>query len=207
MKATGVFLLTLCCCSVASAEDAERRYGKPLATGEFQGSRGDAPDKYLAYTSTTIRYNIRYRHQSNGRTVSAWLSAADVYAVFLPKDSWWDAPSDNRSLLDHEQGHFDITQAIALEFQLDVQRQLARGKAMLVTARDVETATAALQAKFAKLKDSYEQRMQAEHARYDRVTDNGIAPRPQAAERRRQREAIRRAQSELESFQRKRARS
>lgn len=204
MRATFTLFAALFACSVVSADEIERKYGKPLATGEFRGARGDVPDKYLAYTATSIRYKIRYQHQSNGRTTSAWLSAADIYAVFLPNDSWWDAPPDNRSLLQHEQGHFDITEAIALEFQLDVARQLARGKAMKVSAKDVKTATDALVANFAKLQQSYDRRLKAEHLRYDRVTDNGTSPRAQVAARSRQLELLKQRQREMKEFESKR---
>ena len=188
--------------SAAHAEESERRHAsRPLAVREFQGDRGDAPERFLAYTETQLRYSIRYQHQSDGRTTSAWLSSAEIYAVFLPELSWWDTERGNRKLLAHEQGHFDITEALALEFQLEIAKQIATGKALLVTAKDAKTATDALQAKFAAMQQRYESRLAKEQKRYDRVTSFGTNITEQVAERLRQLESLRklsRALKELE---------
>jgi len=189
-------------CEFATAAEsqpvAERRHeSKPLSVREFQGERGEAPERFLAYTETALRYKIHFSHQSNGRTVSAWLTSAEIYAVFLPADSWWDEARDNRKLLDHEQGHFDITEVLALEFQLEINKLLARSKALQVTAKDAEQATAALQAKFGTLQKDYERRLKQEQECYDDTTRYGTKPTQQAAERRRQLETLRRLTKEM----------
>ena len=183
----------------AIADEPKPRLHKqgPLRVEEFQGKRRGQPNYFRAYTETTLYYSYRSRLRTVDGKTTAWLTSAHIYAAFLPKQSWWDDDRDNRRLLGHEQGHFDITEGIALEAQLEFAQQFADGKPLKATAPTEKEAEAALEVKFKKILAEFDKRLEREQARYDRVTSFGTNADEQATERRRQLETLRRLNQEL----------
>ena len=192
-------VIVILAAGIAIGDEPRARLHKqgPLRVEEFHGKRRGEPDEFRAYTETMLRYNYRSRLRTVDGTTTAWLTKVEVYATFLPKQSWWDDERDNRRLLDHEQGHFDITESIAMEAQLEFAKQLASGKTLTVTAATEKAAEAALAEKFKKTLAAFDKRVAREHIRYDRVTNYSTNVNEQAAERRRQLETLRRLSQEL----------
>ncbi len=142
----------------------------------------------LGLADTDIRFQLEYHYTTNADGVEAKLIAIDIYAAFATDKSW--LARRNASALDHEQGHFDITQVFALEAQLAMKKQLADGKTLVGRGEDVAAAFADLQNKVAEhLKPVYDRTAVAQ-SQYDQQTDNGAHPANQAAHRKRQIELL-----------------
>lgn len=174
----------------AEEPPAERRYNSgPLTVTDFQA---EVPDplpklgrlKQYAYADTDIRFQMSYRYRTKAEGVEATLTDVDIYAVFL-SDSSWMAPR-GESTLDHEQGHFDITQMYALDALLQIKGRLNDGKSLVGRGEDVKSAAADLNNKLREVLKPLHDRVASAHKEYDRDTRHGVAKAHQAEYRKQQ---------------------
>lgn len=177
----------------------ERRWDAgPLTADDFQAPVPDPLPKLgrvrqHALTQTSVRFRTKYnyitfRGKNGGDEVQATLTDIDIYAVFL-RDKSWLSPG-GRKLLDHEQGHFDITQLHALKARLSMQQQLSEGKAPLGIGGDLAAAVEDLNRQIDEsLRPVYE-RIDVAQQQYDRDTLHGTRAANQRAHRKRHLEVL-----------------
>jgi len=198
-------LLTICAASLADDKPREdlRPYGDgPLTTDDY---RAKVPDslprrngaRLLAYTWTRIVYEYRYDASSRGGEVTATLSEFEVTAS-VDRAASWNARPEDRRLLDHEQGHFDLAQIAALQMLVAVERMRREGKLLAAEGRTKAEAANRLRLKIAEFVKKHETAAAEEHREYDRFTNYGLVGSAQAEARKSQREAIEKLAKELE---------
>ena len=140
---------------------------------------------------TRVMLNYEYDSKLEGDQFRTRLSAIEAYAVFLPKDSWWRAQK-SESLLDHEQGHFDIAELAARRLQHAFNKTLQAG-----IGSTQQDAIRAMEAKLSKILQLVNEQAVNENAEYDRITSHGSNRRAQIEQRRIQRLSLRRLEKEL----------
>src|SRR5262245_29424211 len=87
-----------------------RRYDQgPMTAEDFAAEVPADRGPRQASTYSRIRYNFQYRGTISGKTTRIMATQIESFAVLMPAKSWNAAPMD-AALLDHEQGHFDLTQ-------------------------------------------------------------------------------------------------
>lgn len=171
-----------------------RRYREgPLRLEDFRGRKPDraAGDKPVpdALTATDINYTYSYKYETKGNKTSVWLSEFDIYATIDRSRSWNSLPED-RELLDHEQGHFDITHAIALSTKLKLRKKIKEGRALNTSGSSVNDALGKLDRKLKESIGTVSSKIQDVHDTYDRVTQHGLQKVSQRLQRKQQLEEI-----------------
>lgn len=179
-----------------NAKEAEstRRYGDgPLTAEDFVG---DVPELRII-NGITMRSNVftdvRYTYQCDGRNLpngkfEVRLTQAEVFAIVDRRKSWNAAPED-AALMDHEQGHFDISALTAARLQARFDR-LIKDKSLRVMGADRAAALQEMEKKVAAQMDELRQTWRDEQATYDRETVHGADFRKQAEFRRQHREML-----------------
>ncbi len=170
--------------STSLAQDSSKDYRPynqgPLTAADFRGK----PDsnQFEAYTCCSIQYNFRYRYETRGNVTTAKLADVDFFAVIL-RDKSWNVSTDKKSLMDHEQGHFDIAQASALATKFALLKQIKSDVPLTATGNSEETAVANLQQKLNAAIQVIERKIDESHAEYDRQTKHGRDGNPQREHR------------------------
>ena len=78
-------------------------------------------------TFTSLHYNTRYRWRELGsEKFEARLTSFDIVAEVDRRQSWTTRPTDER-LLDHEQGHFDVSELNARRIQKKFNELISSG--------------------------------------------------------------------------------
>lgn len=143
----------------------------------------------LAYTATELRYDCRYRLVRRDRTWTAWLTQLDAVAV-LKRDECWILRKEDRRLMDHEQGHFDLAQIWAERAEAGIKTAIERGELRESRATE-QAAIDALQAAIDRKMETYRQGLVAADRDYDQVTRYGTLAGQQAEQRGRHTELLR----------------
>jgi hypothetical protein len=160
--------------SLATEESGWRYYSDgPLLASEFRGTRpSSVSDGMLAHTETVCRYRYHYRFDRTRRGIQARVTSIEFVAVFVPEESWNAAP-DDRLLLEHEQGHFDITYAAALEAQLEFEGRIRRGRGMTAIGSTREEAARRLDEQLKHTTERFLSSLGDQHQHYDEITGHG----------------------------------
>ncbi len=158
---------------------ADFRAAKPRDT------QGDSDEHRTAFTVVEIRYDLKYEITAIGTEIGLVLREIEVFAAMNPHKSWNERKFD-KELLDHEQGHFDITQAGALAAQLQFAELLRSGRPPIGRGIDRNAAAADLQQRIAKIIDAHGNAAIEQNKEYDRLTRHGTLPEPQAEQRKQQ---------------------
>lgn len=159
----------------------------PLTADDFRGQPPDGAKlpggnlPALAYTVTELRYDCRYRSARRDRTWTAWLTELDAVAVLKRGESWNLRPEDRR-LMDHEQGHFDLAQIWAERAEAGIKTAIERGELRESRATE-QAAIDALQAAINRKMETYRQGLVAADRDYDQVTRYGALAGKQAEQR------------------------
>ena len=179
---------------------AVRRYEDgPLTAADYQGVPPEDSGRLLAWTTTDLRYHYRCQYNWTDQRAEAFLTEITIDAVLVPSRSWLKRASDRR-LMDHEQGHFDLTMIATLRARVYFAEQLSKRR-LQVTARTQEETLVALKNKVAEEMKPFLDGMAAEQAEYDRVTHHGTIPEQQARHRETQLEALKSLNGRLQSLQ------
>jgi hypothetical protein len=183
-----LFLLGTVSVQVAYAVDRPRTYADgPLAPADFRAAVPEPQPvkdgvKLRAMTDVEIRYTTRYRwDEPMPGNVSARLTRFDSQAVLLPDKCWNKEPDDLR-LLDHEQGHFDITEINSRRAQKRFD-QLIADQGLLGYGSDERSAVADLDKKVHDEMQKIFDRERDEQIKYDRASNHGRNFAAQAKQR------------------------
>ncbi|HEV2973320.1 MAG TPA: DUF922 domain-containing protein [Pirellulales bacterium] len=170
------------------AGDSSRKYADgPIVPGDFKAAVPDPTPvkdgvKLRAMTHTDIRYSTRYRwDESNPGMVSAWLTRFDCYAALVCDKCWIKEPMDLR-LIDHEQGHFDITEINARRAQKKFDQLIAE-KGLVGHGHEEASAVADLNRQVDDQMQQVFDKERDEQIEYDRVTNHGRNHSAQAEQR------------------------
>jgi len=137
-----------------------------------------------ALTTTDFRYEFEYRLYRSRRRTTARLSSIHIRAVVILSKSWNRQPGDAR-LMDHEQGHFDLTYIAVLRARLAfASRRMTGGAASDEHA--IKNLRQQLDRHFRLLKEE----LVAAHVEYDEITNHGMKSGPQEEQRNQQRRQI-----------------
>jgi hypothetical protein len=156
----------------------ERRYDSgPLTEADFRGktpTEGElAGSPFQAFLFMDIIWSSQYRSAGRGRNISAFLTQFEATAVSNPAKSWNHGGKRNPDLLDHEQGHFDITQIHAQRLELKMRKLLAVKKPPGGTGESEAAALEALNALLDKECRAAKAASDEENHEYDRLTTHG----------------------------------
>lgn len=160
----------------------------PLTLADYSSKPSDAPAGFGAMTDTELRYHAEYEFAAGPGGVTCQVKKLICYAVLAHKTTWAD-PNRIRELLDHEQGHFDITYKHALLASKALNPKVARRqlRASAVTAELARDLLAkALDAEIRP----YSERGKAENKAYDEATRHGSLAEAQTEWRERQKEEL-----------------
>lgn len=172
---------------------------RPYALGPLKRSEfvGKVKEDESAQAETKTRVVVRYTFDTQPRQgrFTSRLTTAHVEAVFLPTQSWWRGAEDDR-LLDHEQGHFDISEIAARTLQLAFNSLLA-DRSFSATGHSAKQAERVLTAKIRRLMQQTNEHAIRQHKEYDRLTQHGLRWSTQAEWRRVQQATLLRLKKQL----------
>jgi hypothetical protein len=164
-----ILLLTL------GADPAPRHHETgPLTAADFAAPAPADRGGRLASTHTGFDYTFKYRGTTTDKGVRLVATEFNVRAAVVPGKSWNLAPADAR-LMDHEQGHFDITELHARNWRRQAADQIAR-QALVGEGATQDAAYRALQERFEAELRSINKVWEAEQILYDKETDHGRRP-------------------------------
>jgi Bacterial protein of unknown function (DUF922) len=179
---------SLDCAGIAADADAPRKYADgPITPADFRAAVPDPPPvkdgvKLRAMTHTEIRYSTRYRwDEAKAGKVAAWLTRFECSAQ-LDRDQCWNNAITDLRLLDHEQGHFDITEINARRAQKKFD-QLIGDKALVGHGRDEKSAVADLNKQIQDQMAQIFDKERDEQIEYDKATNHGRDFAAQAKQR------------------------
>jgi hypothetical protein len=180
-----------------------RRYADgPLTAADFLAET--KPDDSTlevdprAYCATEVRWEYRYGQSTRDRVITLRLERIDIYALVLRNESW-NVRKDDKVLLDHEQGHFDLTHLHALRAQRHFAKLLQSGRAPESKGRTEQQAVQILEQQIRSEIEPFLTQAKLAHRRYDEATRHGELGGPQAEQRRQQLDAIRAVVEDLKA--------
>lgn len=176
-----------------AAEDL-RKYEEGLLTGDDFRARVPQGMVKDAMTATRLRFEYRYEYRTAARQTTVTVASVTVHS-YIQRDASWNRLPENKSLLDHEQGHADISWIHCLKARLAFAERVRGEKKWSVAAPSLNGAVVKLERELAAFLATFEQAGREADAEYDRGTSHGLA-REQAEWRRVQAETIRRLEAE-----------
>ncbi len=195
--------------SKESKPKEERLYDDgPLTLADFLGQppdRGKAiGSPFDAYVSAEIVWSSRFRSQPRGKGFVAQLTDFEAHAILEREKCWhrWKGEPDPR-ILDHEQGHFDITQCHALRLQQRMRKLISQKKPPIGKGSTMEEAVEDLDRELKAAGMIVKQESNEENMQYDSDTNHGNNADKQQELRRVQLETLRKLQSETTGTNRK----
>lgn len=165
-------------CGVALAQSRETFVPyRALTWADFPVAEPAAEPEAAAHTATRVRYEYRFEWRREDEGVSARVNSWSVVAHFDRSRSWRRGRvlGSDTALLAHEQGHFDISQCVALQ-----QGQLRPDSFEPVTAPNLDEAKTRLER---MVKERFEVALAEGDRRqrlYDKETRHGLDPVQQA---------------------------
>jgi hypothetical protein len=178
-----------CCLAEPPNSKTMRLYANgPLTRADYSSKPVDAPVGFGALTDTQLRYHAEYDFILGPTGATCQVKKLIFYAVLNPKTTWAD-PNRIDELLDHEQGHFDITYKHALLAKKDLEPKVAK-RQLRAVGLTPEQARDALAKRLEKEIAHYAERGVAENKAYDESTRHGTLAEAQAEWRARQSKEI-----------------
>jgi hypothetical protein len=208
---TAIWLATA---SYSDGADNWRRYSNgPLTEADFR-SRPPAFRKLeagrvapiTAYTYTEIKYDSQFQVTLARGRWTARLTSAEAYAIVRWDQSWNIRPNDER-LMDHEQGHFDLSHSYALAIQLHLDERRKAGKLPMGRGETSDAAIRDLEDRLrSELKPIFDEHVKVQQD-YDRITDHGGLSEAQIEQRRQQAAKIAELTEKLDKNMKKKRKS
>ncbi len=171
-----------------------RNYAEgPLTIADFTGK---APDPLpasggitmVASTRCQVNYNYRYRTSGREKRWTAMITELEI-ANYIEQSQSWNMRPESARILDHEQGHFDISE-IGARRARDKMAALRTSGKLVGVGRDEATAKRVLEGLIGSTMKEINDQTNDEQKEYDRVTRHGIDADAQADERRKQLERL-----------------
>jgi hypothetical protein len=178
------------------------RYGERALRGDdFQAPVPEQPPELEtpihAYSETEVRYEIQRNVVGRRGRMRAQLTAIDIFAVLVKDKSWNKKPQDT-GLLDHHQGHFDLTQIAAYELQLELREALQKERLSLVgEGKSEPEATQDLLKKIEKRMATRIAELVHEHRYFDIETRYGTNAEVERSQREKQKDKLAELQEQL----------
>ncbi len=142
-----------------------------------------------AMTFTSLHYNTRYRwREVQPEKFEARLTSFDIVAEVDRRQSWTTRPTDER-LLDHEQGHFDVSELNARRIQKKFNELIA-SSAVIGHGSDETNAIADMNQQVETRVHDYLEQERKQQDQYDITTHHGTYHKSQAEERQKQLAAL-----------------
>jgi len=166
----------------------------PLTAADFTGKRPEQSPvnlgiEMVANTECQVRYEYHSTVEQNGNNpCTIRLSVFDCTAVIV-KEKCWNAQTESRRILDHEQGHFDLAEIAARRASRHFAGLIRDGKAV-ATGRDRRTAERKLDAEVKKAMGEIYDSLNEAQKTYDQETRHGTAFVAQRRHRQWQREEL-----------------
>jgi len=187
---------------------ANRPYSDgPLTESDFKGKQpteGElAKVPFQAYLFLDITWSSQHRTLGRGRLVNAHLTDFEARAVSDPAKSWNHRGKKNPELLDHEQGHFDITQIHAQRLELKMRKLMAAKRPPGGTGEDESAAVRALNSLLDKEYKAAKLICDQENVDYDKLTVHGTALEKQHELRRIHQETLKKLAGEIKTVKKK----
>ena len=184
----------------AAAKQAARRYAEgPLRVTDFRAAPPTEPvpgsPSLQAFTQTDFRFTWKYTISRRNRRFHLKATTIDLYGVVVRDRSWNRAP-DNQRLLDHEQGHFDITETAIRQARLKLQEPMSR-RLIRASGNTLKRALRRLEENVLQFLEPFAAETRKRHTHYDRVTGHGKNSAAQHRERMRQKNDLDRLAKQL----------
>lgn len=183
----------------------------PLAAADFKMAppkplplvaAGGGAVTLLATTYAEIRFDFKYRWRADA-TGKATATATEVtFVAVLIQDKSWNARPKEASLMDHEQGHFDIAELHAWRAQKRIGKMTAEGAFQGVGTGEAD-ARDKMQVVLNKDFDRHLVDMKDEQAAYDKDTRHGTDREKQSQWRKKLNEQLESAAAERRAAARK----
>lgn len=185
-----------------------RPYGDgPLTEADFRGKTPTegklANSPFQAFLFLDIHWSCQYRTVGRGRVFTALLTQFEATAVCNPVRSWNHWGKGNPDLLDHEQGHFDITQIHAQRLELRLRKLVAAKKPPSASGETEALAIEALNSLLDKESKAAKSVSDEENVEYDKLTKHGTGLEKQRELRRVHQETLRKLAEELKAARKK----
>ena len=175
----------------ARADDTRFYADGPLTAEDFRGTPPDDAAMW-ARTVTRLHYTYKYRHSTpDMRNYTVTVGAISIVAE-IRRDTSWNKRPENMSLLDHEQGHADNAQIVALRAIKD----FAAAAPIKVRDKTIKAALAEVDRLLKARLGKYERQLQQDDADYDEATAHGVNGQ-QSEWRRVQHETLKRLEREV----------
>jgi hypothetical protein len=189
-------------CASASAQQTEGEKlawsgVRPLEWSDFRGPVDPtAADNAAATTAASLNWSYKYRLERSDRGCTYRITEIETEAMFHPQTSWVRPGHANDRVLEHEQGHFDLTQIHKMMLDseardlVDEERDCGSRRASL---SDVEEKVAEI---VTPVRDRVWRNLQRVQEQYDAETQHGILGDAQREWTARIQEALRRGRWE-----------
>ncbi len=103
---------------VGRSGDIEWAADARLQWEDFQGPvDASASAERVAMTAASLSWGYTYGLERGGGRCDYRITSVDVRAIFNRQDSWIRPGHETQRVLEHEQGHFDITQLFKLKLE------------------------------------------------------------------------------------------
>lgn len=136
----------------------------------------------IAYTYTEIKYDSRFHVSRTRGRWTAKLTSTEVYAIVRWDKSWNRRPNDDR-LMDHEQGHFDLSHSFVLAMQLHLDERRKSNRLPIGQGESSDAAIRDLENKLRKeVQPIFDEHVKVQQE-YDRITDHGLLAEAQEEQR------------------------
>lgn len=165
--------------------------GRPLTWEDFRGPVDpDAGPLAAALTaaSVSLGYELEVR---TGRRCEVEVSRIETAAEFHPEHSWAREGGRTDAVLEHEQGHFDLTEVFRAVLDREAAALVGRVEACARGA-DMAAIEAQVAEQVARIREGVFAELERVQAQYDAETGHGTVPDAQREWTARIREALRR---------------
>lgn len=186
--AIGIFAFIVAAQTTVDADDdedvgKERIYSAgPLTQKDYQAEPPENRRTSAAWTTTDLRFDFRYEYKTRGARYYLKLKAITIEATVDPNRSWNTRPNDVR-LMDHEQGHFDLTYIASLKAQVLFAEQMSKGSGIRAEAASEREASKLLRKEVQRQLGKIFTQLYDKQKEYDAETKHGIDPKAQAEHR------------------------
>ena len=173
-----VCLLLLGLPGFAAADEIVWSAARPLDWNDFRGRvPGGTDAENVAATAASLGWTYEYEFERSASGCRYHVTAIRATAIFHSESSWVKPGHETAAVLEHEQGHFDLTQVSRLMFE--AQTRALVGMRGTCAGRNANRTSKRIAAEItARIEPIYEQIWQSHLAlqeRYDRDTRHGIA--------------------------------
>lgn len=163
---------------------------RPLVWSDFRGAVApDAEPSAAALTaaSVSLGYALEVRR---GRGCEYEITAIETSAEFHPEQSWVRDGARIDSVLEHEQGHFDLTEVFRAV--LEQEANVLVGRTQRCATADMSAIEAEVGERVASIRERIFAELEQVQSQYDAETGHGTLPDQQRAWTSRIRAALRR---------------